>query len=75
MANAEYELWKAARLNDSINIECMLIPWLDVNQKVWYRKQNEKESYQYIIKSISGNLGEATMSMSLMRFYDLYKQN
>ena len=75
LANAEYELWKAARLNDSINIECMLIPWLDVNQKVWYRKQNEKESYQYIIKSISGNLGEATMSMSLMRFYDLYKQN
>ena len=72
LANADYELWKAARLNDTINIQCILIPWLDVNQKVWYKRQNEDEEKQYIIKSISGNLQEGTMSLTLMNFYSLY---
>lgn len=66
---AEYELYLAAKINDSISLECLLIPWLEVNQKVSYRSQQTNEVHEYIVKSISFEVGKGTMSVEMMRFY------
>ena len=71
--NADYELWKSSRVNDSITLEMILVPWLDVNMKIEYKKQNESTPHQYIIKSIESDIGSCTMTITAMRFYNLYK--
>jgi len=72
LSSAEYELWKKSRRTDSITLETILVPWLDVNQKIKYTKQNETEVKQYIIKSIHADFNSCTMTLELMRFYDLF---
>lgn len=72
---AEYMLWKGSRLTDSVTIECLLVPWLDVNQKVSYVPKyinTNGEAFEYLIKSISISLGEGTMSLTLSRYYPYY---
>ena len=70
---ADYELWKRTRLEDSINLSCVPIPWLDVNQVVNYTPHNSNESHQYIIKSISTEYGDsATQTINMIRYYPLY---
>lgn len=71
---AEYEIYTHARLTDSIQIECLLIPWLDVNNKITYKPfmNPEDEASQYIISDISYNIGAGTMSISLAKFYPFY---
>ena len=41
---AEYELWKRARLTDSITVKMLLVPWLDVNTKVEYCQHLVRQS-------------------------------
>lgn len=71
---AEYELWKRARLTDSITVKMLLVPWLDVNTKVEYcpRYMGGKTAVQFIIKKIDKSLGQGTMDVTLMRFYPYY---
>lgn len=69
---AEYETWKAARLKDQISITTMLVPWLDVNQKILFKPAESETINQYIIKNVSFNLMTGTMDMTAMRFYPLY---
>ncbi len=74
MEVAEYELWKRARLTDGFSITILLVPWLDVNEKIEYAAKylNSRTPVEWIIKSISINLGEGTMSLSLSRYYPYY---
>ena len=74
MEVAEYELWKRARLTDGLSITILLVPWLDVNEKIEYAAKylNSRTPVEWIIKSISINLGEGTMSLSLSRYYPYY---
>lgn len=72
LSSAEYELWKKSRRTDSITLETILIPWLDVNQKIKYTKQNESDAKQYIVKSINADFDSCTMTVELVRFYDLF---
>ena len=69
---AEYENWKTTRLEDSITLEMINIPWLSVNKKIEYKSQITKEVNQYIIKSINRDLTKWTMNIQMIRFYDLY---
>lgn len=71
---AEYEHWKYCRLTDSITITTVLVPWLTVNQKVSYsaRYLGGKTPAQFIIKKISTNIGEGTMSITMSRYYPFY---
>lgn len=69
---ADYENWKSTRLTDSISLEMMLIPWLDVNQKVEYTSFVTGETSQYITKKISFNLQSGTMNVETVKFYPLY---
>lgn len=75
IANAKYQLWKAARLTDSISLVTKLCPFMDVNKKISYKPKqyDEKEEHQYIVKNISHDFSAGTTTWQLMRFYSLYK--
>ena len=65
--------WKC-RLNDSITLNVVPIPWLDVNLVVSHAPKNEAEERRYIIKSYSVDYGsvESTMSVSMISYYGYY---
>jgi len=69
---AKWENWKKTREQETISIEMIDIPWLDVNCKIEYTSYIDGETHQYIIKSINSSTSEGTMSLELMRFYPLY---
>lgn len=74
MEVAEYLLWQGCRLTDSLTLSMILIPWLDVNQKVKYAPKYMKTMVpvEWIIKKIDTNLGEGTMNITLSRYYPYY---
>lgn len=72
LENAIYYNKKASTFNDIVTISTIMIPWLDVNTKVSYQKKQETEVHEYIVKSISNDLGSNTSSITLHRFYPLY---
>ncbi|MEG0899802.1 MAG: DUF5048 domain-containing protein [Oscillospiraceae bacterium] len=69
---ASYECWLATNLTDTINLNLILVPWLKVNQKIRYLSRAQNEEYDYIIKRISKNFSEGTVTVEAMRFYPLY---
>lgn len=70
---ARYEIYNHTVLSNTLDLDLVAIPWLDVNQKISYIAQNENEEKQYIIKSISGSTTDANMSVSCVSFYPTYK--
>lgn len=72
LENAVYYNRKSSSINETITISTKMIPFLDVNLKLEYKKQKEDKSKQYIIKSISNNTDSITSQISMMRFYPLY---
>lgn len=75
LENAKYINWQNSRLTDIITIQTLLIPFLDVNTKVSYRPQRDKEAHEYIVKNISHDLGSMTSSITMYRFYPLLNSN
>ena len=76
MQCAEYELWKSCRLTDSVNVECLLVPWFEVNQKISYVPKyidTHGEALEFIIKKIDISIGEGTMTLTLMRYFPYYQ--
>ena len=69
---AKWENWKKTRRQETISVEMIDIPWLDVNCKIEYTSYIDGETHQYIVKSINSSTSEGTMSVELMRFYPLY---
>lgn len=85
LERAQYETWKTTNLAYTMELETILIPWLEVNQKISYEsplaEMERKElglpiehdyDTQYIIKRISRSLQNGTQTMELTRFYDIY---
>ena len=72
---AEYKHWTLCRLSDSVSVECLLVPWLDVNQKLSYIPKyidTHHQPLEYLIKSISISLGSGTMTMNMSRYWPYY---
>lgn len=74
LQRAEYELYVSSRLTDSVTVECILIPWLDVNNKISYtaHMSSSHEPAQYMISDISFDIGEGTMKIKMAHFYPYY---
>ena len=69
---AKWENWKKTRRQETISIDMIDIPWLDVNQKIEYTSHIDGKTGQYIVKSVTSGTSEGIMSVELMRFYPLY---
>lgn len=70
---AKWENWKNCRLTDNITITTVLLPFLDVNKKVSYRRSDSDREYQYIISSVSHDFSGYTTTITMYRFYPLYE--
>lgn len=67
---ANYELWLHTNMNNSIQLECIIVPWMDVNILVEYTSFRNKITNQYIIKSINFGLSPSdTMTVNMIQFY------
>lgn len=85
LERAQYELWKSTNLNYSMTLTTVIIPWLEVNQKIEYRSPldelqrqelglpaDTENIPQYIIKRIDRSLTEGTQTMEIVRFYNKF---
>lgn len=70
---AKWENWKNCRLTDNITITTALLPFLDVNKKVSYKRSDSDREHQYIISSISHDFSGYTTTITMYRFYPLYE--
>ena len=74
LERAKIEIYWKCRLNDSITLNIVPIPWLDVNLVVSHGPKDETEEKRYIIKSYSVDYGsvDATMNVSMISYYGYY---
>lgn len=72
LQRAKYENWLTTRLQDSVTLTTLIIPWLQVNQKISYQSKITGKDEEYIIKSISMAFKDGTMSIQAIKFYPLY---
>lgn len=68
----EYENYLKCRMNTAVELTTILIPWLDVNQKIEYTSPTTGQTNQYIVKSINMDASGFKMTMKLCRFYNYY---
>lgn len=67
---ASYELWLRTNMNNTIQLMCVPVPWLDVNILVSYTDMRNNKTNQYIIKSINFGLApNDNMTITMIRFY------
>ena len=69
--NAIYYNRKSSSVYDTVTISTKMIPFLDTNIKVEYKKQQEQESKIYIVKNID-NANSMISTITMYRFYPLY---
>ena len=73
---ADYELYLHARLNDSISLEIVPIPWLnDVNIKIAYTNEKIGIAGEYLIQSLSIPLDiGSSMTITALKIYKTPEQ-
>lgn len=69
---ATYENWLKCRRQDTVEIDTILIPWLDVNDKIEYTSPVTGEVGVWLVKSISFDFKNWTMTIGATRFYPYY---
>lgn len=70
--NALYYNKTSTTFNDVVTITTKMIPFLDVYQKITYKRADEQEENEYVIKSINNDLNNMTSTITMYRFYPLY---
>ena len=67
---ADFELWMHTNMNNTIQLTCVPVYWLDVNILVEYTDNQSKTTNQYIIKSINYGLAPTdNMTVTMIKFY------
>lgn len=69
---ASYENWLKTRLQDTVELEMVLIPWMDVNDKIEYTSPSSGEVVVMIVQSISLDFKRWTMNVKCSKFYPYY---
>lgn len=67
---ADYELYHACRLKETMDINMIDIPWLDVNWLIEYQSYTTKDIKRYVTKQINGSTTQGTIDVSMVSFYD-----
>lgn len=71
---AQYELYLRDRLQDTISLYIVPIPWLDVNMLIRHTAKDDTLPKEYMIQSISYSMGEGNaMSIIANQYYPLYQ--
>lgn len=69
---AEYLTYQTTVMLDTITASFILIPWLEVNQKIEYTSHVTGETNQYMIKDFSWSTLDGTISITLYRFLESF---
>ena len=69
---ARYENWLKIRMQDTITLEMILIPWLDVNSKIEYTSPKTGEATVVIVQGIDYDFSKWTMTVKCAKFYPYY---
>lgn len=69
---ASYENYLACRLQDEIELEMILVPWMDVNNKIQYHSPVSGDLMTCLVKAISYDFSDWTMTVKASRFYPYY---
>ena len=69
---AEYLTYQSTAMLDTVQLTLLLIPWLDVNEKIKYTSKTTGETNQYIVKSFSWSTLDGTMSLTLYKFLESF---
>lgn len=72
LERASYENWLKTRLQDTTELEMMLIPWMDVNDKIEYTSPSSGEVMTMLVQSISYDFKRWTMTVKCSKFYPYY---
>lgn len=74
LERAKIEIYWKCRLNDSMTLSIVPIPWMDVNIVVSHAPKDSTTQNRYIIKSYSVDYGtiSATMSVTMISYYAYY---
>jgi len=67
---AEYETYKTCAMKDTITLTMLIVPWLEVNQKVSFTSKLTGVTEQYMISNISWSTLDGTMTMSMYKFLE-----
>lgn len=73
---ADFEIYQRSRLNDSISMETIPIPWMDANIVVSHRFGQKQEPSKYIVKSFSADYATGgTMTINAITWYPYYEES
>ena len=73
---ADFEIYQRSRLNDSISMETIPIPWMDANIVVFHRFGQKQEPSKYIVKSFSVDYATGgTMTINAISWYPYYEES
>lgn len=73
---ADFEIYQRSRLNDSINMETIPIPWMDANIVISHRFGQKQEPSKYIVKSFSVDYATGgTMTINAISWYPYYEES
>lgn len=74
LQRAKLEIYWKCRLNDSIALTCIPIPWVDVNILVSHAPKNSTRQKKYMVKSFNASYGDnTTMTINAISYYAYYK--
>lgn len=73
---ADFEIYQRSRLNDSISMETIPIPWMDANIVISHRFGQKQEPSKYIVKSFSVDYAtDGTMTINAISWYPYYEES
>lgn len=73
---ADFEIYQRSRLNDSISMETIPIPWIDANIVISHRFGQKQEPSKYIVKSFSVDYATGgTMTINAISWYPYYEES
>ena len=69
---ARYELCSATNKQETLSLNIVAVPWLDVNQIIQFTSNTNHETNEWIINNISCDYSAFTMTVSASRYYPVY---
>lgn len=69
---AGYENWKKTRLQDTVTLDMLLMPWIDVNDKIQYTSPASEEVIPLLVQSVDFDFEKWTMTVEASHFYPYY---